>query len=244
MRSTPGSPYRGLSGSETPPIRGPVVPARRSVPERLTSGLATPTVSRRRLFGSLCSMVFLVNLGRVVFAPLIEPLAADFAVSPADLGVVTTLAWLGSALSRVPTGYLLTRISRHVVVVGSGVGLTVAALFTALAPSVSALTVGAFLLGLASGVYFAAGNPLVSELFPERVGRALGVHGTTAGLAAVIAPLGVGAVLVVGDWRLAFFGMAAFGALVTLYTLFAARGTELPTAGDADRHLLRAVRAQ
>jgi len=41
-------------------------------------------------------MVFLVNLARVVFAPLIEPLAADFAVQPAELGVVATLAWLGS----------------------------------------------------------------------------------------------------------------------------------------------------
>jgi predicted MFS family arabinose efflux permease len=189
-------------------------------------------------------MVFLVNLGRIVFAPLIEPLAADFGVSPAELGVVATLAWLGSALSRVPTGYLLTRLSRHVVVVGAGVGLTAAALFTALAPSIPVLVTGAFLLGLASGTYFAAANPLVSELFPEGVGRALGVHGTAAGLAAVLAPVGVGAVLVVGDWRLTFFGIAGLGAVVTLYTLYAGRGADLPDAGADDRHLLRAVRAQ
>jgi MFS family permease len=189
-------------------------------------------------------MVFLVNLGRVVFAPLIEPLAADFAVSPSELGAVATLAWLGSAVSRIPTGYLLTRLDRHTVVVGSGVGLTAAALFTAVAPSVPALSAGAFLLGLASGAYFVAGNPLVSELFPETVGRALGVHGTAAGLAAVAAPLAVGAVLVVGDWRLTFLGMAALGALVTLYTLYAARDATLPEAGADDRHLLRAVRAQ
>lgn len=92
-------------------------------------------------------MALLVNLGRVVFAPLIEPLAADFAVSP-------------------------------------------------------------------------------------------------AGLAAVAAPLAVGAVLVLGDWRLAFLGLAVLGALVSLYTVFAARGAELPEAGTADRHLLPAVRAQ
>ena len=189
-------------------------------------------------------MVFLVNLGRVVFAPLIEPLAADFAASPAELGAVATLAWLGSAVSRIPTGYALTRVPRHAVVLGSGTGLTAAALFTALAPSVPVLMAGAFLIGLASGAYFVAGNPLVSELFPEGVGRALGVHGTAAGLAAVVAPLAVGAVLVLGDWRLAFLGLAALGALVTLYTLYVSRGAELPEAGAADRHLLRAVRAQ
>jgi len=189
-------------------------------------------------------MALLVNLGRVVFAPLIEPLAADFAVAPAELGAVATLAWLGSAVSRVPTGYALTRVSRHAVVLGSGVGLTAAALFTAFVPSVPVLMVGAFGIGLASGAYFVAGNPLVSELFPEGVGRALGVHGTAAGLAAVAAPLAVGAVLEVGDWRLAFLGMAVLGAFVTVYTLFAARGAELPEAGAADRDLLSAVRAQ
>ena len=129
-------------------------------------------------------MVFLVNLGRVVFAPLIEPLAADFAASPAEFGAVATLAWLGSAVSRVPTGYALTRVPRHVVVLASGTGLTVAALFTAFAPSVPVLMVGASLIGLAAGSYFVAGNPLVSELFPEGVGRALGIHGMATGLAA------------------------------------------------------------
>jgi len=189
-------------------------------------------------------MALLVNLGRVVFAPLIEPLAADFAATPAELGAVATLAWLGSALSRVPTGYALTRVSRHTVVVGAGTGLTGAALFTGFAPSVPVLMIGATLVGLASGSYFVAGNPLVSELFPEGVGRAIGVHGTAAGLAAVAAPLAVGGVLLLGDWRLAFLGIAVLGALVTLYTLYAARGADLPEAGAADRHLLRAVRAQ
>ncbi len=189
-------------------------------------------------------MVFLVNLGRVVFAPLIEPLAADFAATPAELGAVATLAWLGSAVSRIPTGYALTRVPRHVVVLASGTGLTVAALFTAFAPSVPVLMVGASLIGLAAGGYFVAGNPLVSELFPEGVGRALGVHGMAAGLAAVAAPLAVGAVLVLADWRLAFLGLAVLGALVTLYTLYATRGADLPDAGASDRHLFRAVRAQ
>ena len=189
-------------------------------------------------------MALLVNLGRVVFAPLIEPLAADFAATPAELGAVATLAWLGSAISRVPTGYALTRVPRHVVVTCSGAGLTAAALFTAFAPSVPVLMAGATLIGLASGAYFVAGNPLVSELFPEGVGRALGVHGTAAGLAAVAAPLVVGGVLILGDWRLSFLGIAVLGALVTVYTLYAARGAALPEAGRSDRHLLRAVRAQ
>jgi len=198
----------------------------------------------RRLFGSLLGMVFLVNLARIVFAPLIEPLAAAFAVPAATLGPVATAAWLGSALPRLPTGYLLTRMPRHHVVVGSGALLTVAAVVTSVAPSVAVLAGCALLLGLSSGTYFIAANPLVSELFPDRVGRAIGIHGTASQLAAVGAPLLVGAVLVVDDWRTTFRLLAVVAALVTVATVVATRGADLPEAGAADRDLLGAVRAQ
>jgi predicted MFS family arabinose efflux permease len=189
-------------------------------------------------------MVALVNLARVVFAPLLDPLAAEFGVSEAALGAVTTLAWLGSALPRVPVGYLLTRVERHQVVLGSGVLLTAAAAFTALAPTFEVVLIGAFLMGLSSGAYFIAGNPLVSELFPDGVGRALGLHGTAAQLAAVVAPGLVVAVLFFGDWRLTFTLVAAVAALTTLVIFVVTRRADLPDAGREDRDLLGAVRAQ
>ncbi len=201
-------------------------------------------MSRRQLFGSLCAMVFLVNLARVVFAPLLEPLAADFEVTAAALGTVATAAWLGSAVPRLPTGYLLTRVARHRVVAGTGVVLTGASLFVASVDSVAALTVGAFLMGLASGAYFIAANPLVSELFPTRVGTAIGVHGTAAQVAAAGAPLLVLAVLAVDDWRLTFHLLAGVAALATVALVAVSRRADLPGAGAEDRELLAAVRGQ
>lgn len=189
-------------------------------------------------------MVFLVNLARVVFAPLLEPLAASFDVSVGTLGVVTGAAWFGSAVPRVPTGWLLTRLSRHRVVALAGGVLLVASVITAFAPTVGALTGGAFLMGLASGAYFIAANPLVSELYPERVGRALGVHGMASQTAAVTAPLLVGAVLFVDDWQLTFLLIGAAAVLATTALLFAARNADLPEAGAADRDLLTAIKAQ
>lgn len=189
-------------------------------------------------------MVFLVNGARVVFAPLIEPLAVAFAVSPTSLGVVATAAWLGSALPRIPTGYLLTRVPRHTVVFGAGLLLAVAAGFTAIAPTLRVLTVGAFLMGISSGVYFIAANPLVSELFPEGVGRALGLHGMASQVAAVLAPVAVGGVLVMGDWRGVFLGLAVLALGATVGAVMAARRTDLPDAGGTDRALIAAVRHQ
>ena len=190
-------------------------------------------------------MVFLVNLARVVFAPLIEPVAADFNVTHGTLGVVTSAAWLGSALPRIPTGWLLTRVARHRVVVGAGVVLTLAAAVAGSAPNVPLLAGAAFLMGLASGVYFIAANPLVAELFPEGVGNALGIHGMASQMAAALASVIVLAVIAVtGDWRATFAAIAVVAALVTAILFVIARRTDLPDAGSEDRDLLAATRAQ
>ncbi|WP_435335786.1 MFS transporter [Haloarchaeobius sp. TZWWS8] len=201
-------------------------------------------------------MVFLVNFARVVFAPLLDLFAVTFGISSEGaVGLIATLAWVGSALPRIPTGYLLTRFSRHRVVLGTGVVLTLSAAFTASANSLQQVYVGSFCMGLASGAYFIAANPLVSELFPERVGRAIGVHGMSSQLAAVSAPLFVGAVLTretwavpglgtVASWRTVMLALTAVAAATTVVFYYVARRTEMPTAGANDRDLLAALRRQ
>jgi predicted MFS family arabinose efflux permease len=192
----------------------------------------------------MCSLVFLVNLARVVFAPLLDPLTVAFDLTESTAGLIATLAWLGSATPRIPTGYLLTRVERHRVVLGTGAVLTVAAALTAFANSVLTLGAGAFLMGLASGAYFIAANPLVSELYPQRVGRVLGVHGTANQLAAVVAPLFVGAVLLTGSWRGVFAVTSGVAAAATAVFYWTARRMEMPAAGAEDRALLVAARRQ
>ena len=189
-------------------------------------------------------MVFVVNLGRVVFAPLLDPLRAALSVDAAAVGLLASLVWVGSAVPRIPTGYVLTRVPRHYVVFATGATLTGATALASIAPGIRALQAAAFLMGVAGGAYFIAANPLVSELFPSRVGTVIGVHGTAAQLAAVGAPLFVTAVLAVGRWPTAFRVMAVGTALATLLFTITAWRTDLPDAGAEDRNLLGAVRAQ
>jgi predicted MFS family arabinose efflux permease len=188
-------------------------------------------------------MVFLVNLARIVFAPLVKELIDVFSITEGTAGLIATLVWVGSALPRIPTGILLTRVRRHRVVLGTGGVLTGASVFTASADSVVTLGLGAFLMGLSSGVYFVAANPLVSELYPERVGRAVGVHGTASQLAAVAAaPIVTVALLF--DWRLAFTGIGVAAAVVTLVLYLTTRRTDLPAVSTGDRDLLAAARKE
>ncbi|MEA5387703.1 MFS transporter [Haloarculaceae archaeon H-GB2-1] len=201
-------------------------------------------MSRRHVFGSLCVMVFLVNLGRVVFAPLLEPLQVAFEVNAGAVGFVASAAWIGSALPRIPTGWLLTKYPRQHVILASGGVLTAASLLAPMANRIPTLAFGAFLMGLASGSYFIAANPLVSELFPDRVGRMMGTHGMSSQLGAVAASFIVIAALRVGTWRTTFYWMATAALLSTLLFAVLARRAELPSAGTADRALLEAIRAQ
>ncbi len=201
-------------------------------------------MSRQSVFGSLLGLIFLINLARVVFAPLIEPIRAATGASDATLGLLATLVWAGSAVPRLPTGLLLTRVSRVRAIFASGVVLTLGTAFTALTTSPTPLLVGAFVMGTASGVYFTAANPLISELFPESPGRALGQHGVASQLAAVAAPGIVTAALAVGDWRTTLVSLAVAAALMTALFTLVARRTDVPDAGQRDTDFLAAVRTQ
>ncbi|ELZ25864.1 MFS transporter [Natrinema limicola] len=194
-------------------------------------------MSRARLFGSLCGLVFLLNLARIVFAPLLDVFIAEFAIGEATAGLIATLVWVGSASLRLPTGWVLTKVPRHRVVVASGVVLTASSAFAATAMTVPHLMAGALLMGVASGIYFVSANPLLSELYPSRIGRIMGIHGAASQIAAVIAAPFVALSMLV-DWRLALCAIAAGAALGTAYTWHAAKGTEMPTAGRADREFV------
>lgn len=192
----------------------------------------------------MCSMVLLVNLARVVFAPLLEPLRTQFGVSATAIGLLATLAWLGSALPRLPTGYLLTRVPRHAIIIVAGALLTISPLFAATASSLRVLWASAFVMGISSGMYFIAAKPLLSDLFPRRIGGAIGLHGTASQLASAGAPLFVTVVLFVGDWHLVFYLVSAAAAVATIAFVLVTRHTEVPTGEGEDHDFLGAARRE
>jgi len=175
----------------------------------------------RRLFTTLCGLVFLVNFGRVAFAPLVPEFQQELGISAAAVGSVTTLVWVGTAAPRIPVGWVLTKVRRERVVLATGVALSLSAAFTATADSLGTLRAGAFAVGLASGGYFVASIPLIGLLYPDTTGRAVGVHGTASQVASVVAPtLVLVAIARAGDWRVVFWGLAV-GALAVTAVLVA-----------------------
>ncbi|MEF8886151.1 MAG: MFS transporter, partial [Haloarculaceae archaeon] len=107
---------------------------------------------RLGVFVSVCVFSFLVNFGRVAFAPLVDFFIRS-GISPATAGLAATAVWVGSALPRLPTGYLLTFVSRQRVLLGMGVALSAAAAFTAFSPDIRTTTVGALFVGVTGFVW-------------------------------------------------------------------------------------------
>ena len=193
-------------------------------------------------------------------APLVSVFIVTFGVGEGTAGLVASAAWIGSALPRIPTGYLLTRVSRLTIVLVAGLVLAVGAGVAAAASSVALLILGSGLAGLASGLYFVTGNTLISELFPSGVGRMLGIHGTAnqvaAAVAAPVVTFALGATVdwtpvltALGlpadePWRMVFIAMALGGLTITVVTFVLSRGVDFPDAGAADRDLPGAVRAE
>ncbi|WP_436907959.1 MFS transporter [Halosimplex marinum] len=208
-----------------------------------TAAAAAKPRGRAGVFVSICAFSFLVNFGRIAFAPLVDYFIRT-GVSPATAGLAATAVWVGSALPRLPTGYLLTVASRHRVITGMGAFLAAAAAFTAYSPSIRVTVAGALFVGLASGVFFIAANPLVSELYPERVGLAVGLRGMSSQVAAVTAPFLVSVAIARGSWQLSFRALAVLAVAATAVFVLAVRRAELPEAGVDDRDLLGAIRAQ
>ncbi|QZX98810.1 MFS transporter [Halobaculum rubrum] len=199
----------------------------------------------KRLFTTLCGLVFLVNFGRVAFAPLVPEFQRELGLSAAAVGSVTTLVWLGTAAPRIPVGWVLTRVRRERVVLATGVALSAAAALTATADSLYALQIGAFAVGLATGGYFVAAIPLIGALYPERTGRAVGIHGTASQIASVVAPVLVLTVIArLGDWRVVFWALAVGAATSTASLVVVVRrsaGDRPASPEEADRDFRSAL---
>ena len=198
----------------------------------------------QRIFLSLCGLVFIINLSRIVFAPLLEPLGTEFGVGNDTLGLIVSSVWIGSAIPRIPIAYLLTRVRQEQVVLWSGIGLAVISLVTASAQTVFVFGLCAFLMGTMSGAYFAAGIPLLSELYPSNTGRVFGIHGTASQLAAVVAPAIVVAFLLLGPWRLVFVAISVATSIITAIFWHIAKDRETDrTYTISDRNFTKAIRS-
>ncbi len=149
-----------------------------------------------------------------IIAPAI---AVAMGLTPGELGLLIAIQSFGGAFAYLPAGILADRVADH------GRLLLATFVWVAVGYAASALAPGfwtvAFMLAIA-GLGDAAWHPIATgvlvRLRPERRAEALGVHAIGGTLAEVTAPLAMGALLALFDWRVSLLFAALPAALMAL----------------------------
>lgn len=164
---------------------------------------------------------------RMSYPVLLPYIREAYGLSLSVAGLLVTVIWLGSALGQLPGGILADRYDERLV-------MTVGLLAVAVALSVIVLTtnpvvvfVGTGLVGLGLSLYPIARITILSDIYPESIGSALGVTMATGDVGQTILPPVAGILAAAVAWQL------GFGLFVPLFLLFAALVWMVVPRGDS-----------
>ncbi|MFC6905889.1 MFS transporter [Halalkalicoccus tibetensis] len=143
----------------------------------------------------------LLNGTRMIYPVLLPQLSADFDLTLTTAGFLVTLIWLGYAIGQVPGGVLADRRGERAVMTASVVLATISLLLVVLAPSALALFAATALFGLGLSLYPVARITALSELYPDRIGRALGITMAAGDTGQTLLPPLAGAIAAVAAWQ-------------------------------------------
>ena len=157
---------------------------------------------------------FLAKFLRFSFPALFPTFRTEFGVSNAFLGGVFTATMLGYSLMQFPSGVLADRFGAVQVIAVGAVLAAAGALVLGFHIPLVVLIVGMLLVGLGTGVHKTVAIRLLSRVYSERTGRALGLFDTLGAFGGVAAPTAVLFVTHMGNWHALFLVGAAMGLLL------------------------------
>ena len=153
---------------------------------------------------------YLSYLFRSVNALIADHLASEFGIGPAELGLLTSVYLLVTAVAQIPLGIMLDRYGPRRVQGALLIVAAIGALQFAYAESYRGLMVGRALIGLGVATALMAGIKAAVMWVPkERLALANGILLGLGTLGAVTATAPADIVVATSGWRTLFIGLAA-----------------------------------
>jgi MFS family permease len=195
----------GVRGQGTSP------PDRRASAAALTLG-----------FALLCVSYMLNAMDRQVFYPLLPEIRREFGFSLDESGLLATGFTLGLALTGLPAGYLLDRLSRRMIVVTSIAVYSIGTLAIPFAAGFADMAAYRLLSGIGEGVQATAIYAIIGAYYFHRRAFAAGFIGLAFGLGVFLGPvIGQALAASAGGWRAPFYVFGAAGLLMAVILLVA-----------------------
>ncbi|GAB3023641.1 MFS transporter [Natronobiforma cellulositropha] len=147
---------------------------------------------------------------------LLSSFEETFGVSESLLGLVAPAGTVGFVLAILIVGLLAGRL-RVKLAMALGTLVVIGALVaTALAPVYALFLLALFAQGAGAGVFRALDRPVLSHVYPQRVGRIFVLYSLAWAVGAVTGPLLVSGVLWLTDWRVTYLLLALWFVPVVL----------------------------
>lgn len=181
-----------------------------------------------------------LQLARFAVPPLLPEIRADLSLSLAEAGVALTVLQGVYALFQYPSGRLSDSWSRATLLVPSLIVLAVACLLVWTAGGYWWFVGAVAVFGLGKGLYAIPSRALLSDLFIERRGRALGVFSAGTDIGGMCASAAAVAAIAVATWRAVFLPVA--GLLAALAVLFVVWNREPYVLAEADLAVVTTMR--
>ncbi|WP_336000748.1 MFS transporter [Halorientalis halophila] len=187
---------------------------------------------------------FLLLGVRLVVPTLFPSIRAEFAFSNTVAGSVYTILLSVAALLQLPGGIVADRVGgRSVLTFGAAAGL-VGVTLLAIAPAVPVFVLGIVLFGIGTGMYGTPRVTVLSAVYPDRDGTAIGICSAAGNVGTTILPVIAGALAATVAWQFGFaFAIPLFAIGTLLLWLFVPTEAGRSEAGASVREDARAVLA-
>ncbi|ELY32693.1 major facilitator superfamily protein [Natrialba magadii ATCC 43099] len=192
-------------------------------------------VRRPRAVGSVTVGHGVNEFFSIVIPPIIPLLVADFGITYGQAGVLVTIFFVMYALFQLPAGMLADVIGKERLLIAGLFGMAGGVLVASMATSYETLLVAQAIAGISGSAFHPTGMALVSDYETKQTeGKAMGVFGFGGALGTMSAPVIVGGVAAVADWRLALATGVAIGVLVTCLVVYLFVTAEEPDVDEVD----------
>jgi MFS family permease len=167
----------------------------------------------------------------IAIPPVIPFLVADLDITYAEAGLLLTAFFVMYSVFQLPAGMVGDRVGKKPVLVGGMVGMAGGIFLASTADTYATLVAAQVVAGIGGSTFHPTGMSLISDFETGTTeGKAMGVFGFGGTLGTAAAPLVVGGVAGLVDWRVALAVAAVLGLVVTV--AFAALFTEPDRSSD------------